>query len=98
MQTENRVLSDLASLASGAVGLVHGLRGEIRDRLRARAESALGRLDLVRREEFEAVKTMATRAREQNETLKAEIAALRAKVGGSDKATKATKSARRKAA
>jgi len=82
MQTENRLLADLARLASGAVGLVHGLRGEIRDRIRARAESALGRLDLVRREEFEAVRTMAARAREQNEALKAELAEIRAKSAG----------------
>lgn len=93
MQTENKILADLARLASGAVGLVHGLRGEIRDRVRARAESALGRLDLVRRDEFEAVKAMAARAREQNEALKAELAELRAK----DVRAKARKPARKAA-
>jgi len=98
MQTENRLLADLARLASGAVGLVHGLRGEIRERLRARAESALERLDLVRREEFEAVKTMAARAREQNETLKSELDALRAHVAPRAAPAKAAKARRRKAA
>jgi len=98
MQTENRLLADLARLASGAVGLVHGLRGEIRERLRARAESALERLDLVRREEFEAVKTMAARARAQNESLKSELDTLRARMAPKSAPAKTAKARRRKAA
>ncbi|MBM3557672.1 MAG: accessory factor UbiK family protein [Alphaproteobacteria bacterium] len=76
MQTDNPILSDLARVVSGAVGLADHLRKELRDRLRARAERALERLDLVRREEFESVKGMARKAREENEALKARLADL----------------------
>ncbi|MBM3569781.1 MAG: accessory factor UbiK family protein, partial [Alphaproteobacteria bacterium] len=79
MLTDNPVLDDLAKLASGGIAVAQELRSEARARLRRRIARALGDLDLVRREEFEAVKAMAARAREENERLAARLAALEAK-------------------
>ncbi len=76
MQTDNRFLDDLARLATGAAGAVDSLRHEIEGALRAFFERRLAELDLVRRDEFEAVKAMAARAREENEALATRLAAL----------------------
>jgi BMFP domain-containing protein YqiC len=76
MQSQNRLLDDLAKLASGAIGTLRDARGEVEGRLRERFESILANMDLVTREEFEAVKEMAARAREENEALAARIARL----------------------
>ena len=73
MQTENRLLDDLAKVAAGAVGGLADLRHEIEDRLRDRVERLLRGMDLVEREEFEAVKAMAARARAEQETLAARV-------------------------
>ncbi|MFQ5347947.1 MAG: accessory factor UbiK family protein [Rhodothalassiaceae bacterium] len=76
MQTDNRFLDDLARLATGAAGAVDALRHEVEGAARAFLERRLADLDLVRREEFEAVKEMAARAREENEALAARLAAV----------------------
>ncbi|HLB80431.1 MAG TPA: accessory factor UbiK family protein [Dongiaceae bacterium] len=81
MQTENRLLDDLARVAAGAVEGLAGLRHEIEDRLRDRVERLLRGMDLVDREEFEAVKAMAARARAEQEALAARLAALEAAAG-----------------
>ena len=78
MQTENRLLDDLARVAAGAVEGLAGLRQEIEARLRDRVERLLRGMDLVDREEFEAVKAMAARARAEQEALLARVAALEA--------------------
>ena len=80
MQTDNRFLDDLARLATGAAGAVDSLRHEIEGAMRAFFERRLAELDLVRRDEFETVKAMAARAREENETLAARLAALEKEV------------------
>ena len=78
--TRNRFLDDLARLFQDAAGMAEGARREVEDFLRARMERILVGMDLVTREEFEAVREMAIRAREENERLSARIAALEAKL------------------
>jgi BMFP domain-containing protein YqiC len=78
MQTDNRLLDDIARAASGALGALSGVRNEIESQLRAMMERWLKSQDLVTREEFAVVKDMASRARAENETLAARVAALEA--------------------
>ena len=80
MQTQNKLLDDLARVASGAIGVAAGMREEVEARLRDQFERVLGRMDLVTREEFEAVRAMAVKAREENESLAARIAELEARL------------------
>jgi BMFP domain-containing protein YqiC len=80
-QTSNRIFDEMARLMNDAAGVAQGVRREFDTLFRSQAERILRDLDVVQREEFEAVKEMARLAREENETLKARIAALEAKVG-----------------
>ena len=80
MQTDNRLLDDLARMASGAVGALTGVRAEIEARVRDQLERILARMDLVTREEFEAVRAMAAKARAEQERLEAQIAILEARL------------------
>ena len=82
-QTSNRFFDEMARLMNDAAGVAQGVRREFDTLLRNQAERMLRDLDVVKREEFEAVKDMARLAREENEALKARIAALEAKLGGS---------------
>lgn len=91
MQTENRFLDDLSKLATGAAGALQGLRQEIETLVRQRVERVIYELDLVPREEFEAVKDMARQAREENEALKARIEALEKTPKGTTKGGKTTR-------
>ena len=79
MQSENPLISDLVKMANAAAGTFAGMTREARESARERMREALGGMDFVGREEFEAVKDMAARAREQNEALAARVAALEAK-------------------
>ncbi len=79
MQTDNRIIDDIARLAASAVGTLQGARHEVEGAFRARLERILADMNLVSREEFEVVKAMAAAAREENEQLKERIAALEAK-------------------
>ena len=81
-QTTNRFFDEMARLMNDATGVAQGVRREFDTLLRSQAERMLRDLDVVKREEFEAVKEMARLAREENEALKARIAALEAKLGG----------------
>ena len=76
MQTRNRLLDDLARVAGGAAGVAAGLKDEVESRLRRRLERLLDGLELVERDEFEAVKAMAAEARAENQRLAARIAEL----------------------
>ena len=69
MQSQNRFFDDLARMAAGAAGALTGVRGEIEARFRDQLERVLAGMDLVSREEFEAVKAMAAKAREEQEIL-----------------------------
>jgi BMFP domain-containing protein YqiC len=80
-QTTNRFFDEVARLMNDAAGVAQGVRREFDTLLRSQAERVLGDLDVVKREEFEAVKDMARLAREENEALKARIAVLEAKLG-----------------
>ena len=80
MQTENRFFDDLARVANGAFGAVAGLRTEAETLVKQRFERLLTDMDLVRREEFEAVKAMAARARSEQEDLAIRVAALEAQL------------------
>ena len=76
MQTQSRLFDDLARVAGGALGALSGVREEIELLVRGRLESLLADMDLVSREEFEAVKAMAAEARAENERLAARLTAL----------------------
>jgi BMFP domain-containing protein YqiC len=69
MQTQNRILDDLAKLVTNAAGAAQGVKAEIDTLFRQRAEKLLAELDLVTREEFEAVQAMAAAARTENARL-----------------------------
>lgn len=81
MQSQNRFFDDIARVASGAVGALSGVRGEVEARLRDQLERMLAGMDLVSREEFEAVKAMAAKAREEQELLRLRVEALEARLG-----------------
>jgi len=80
-QTSNRFFDEMARLMNDAAGVAQGVRREFDTLLRNQAERMLRDLDVVKREEFEAVKEMARLAREENEALAARIAALEAAIG-----------------
>lgn len=84
MQTENRLLDDLARVATGALGALSGMRDEVEARMRDQFERILGRMNLVRREEFDAVQAMAAKARAMQEALEQRVALLEAKLAASD--------------
>jgi BMFP domain-containing protein YqiC len=86
-QTTNRFFDEVARLMNDAAGVASGVRREFDTMFRNQAERWLRDLDLVKREEFEAVKEMARLAREENEALMARIAALEAKLGSSGQAS-----------
>lgn len=75
-QTTNRFLDEFAKLMTDAAGAADGLRKEAEQLFRSQGERFLRDMDVVRREEFEAVKAMAEKARAENERLEARIAAL----------------------
>lgn len=79
-QTNNRFFDEAARLMNDAAGVAQGVRREFDTVLRHQAERILGDLDVVRRDEFEAVKEMARIAREENDALKARIVSLEAKI------------------
>jgi BMFP domain-containing protein YqiC len=85
MQSQNRFFDDIARVANGAVGALSGVRSDIEARLRDQLERVLAGMDLVSREEFEAVKAMAARARDEQEVLLRRIAALESQLAESAK-------------
>jgi BMFP domain-containing protein YqiC len=78
MQANNRFLDDLARLANGAMGSLAGVKSEIDGFVRQRFERLLADMELVSREEFEAVKAVAANARAAQETLETRVAQLEA--------------------
>ena len=83
MQTDNRLLDDMAKVATGALGSFTGLKHEIETRVQQQLERLLGRMNLVSREEFETVKAVAQAAREEQIRLERRVADLEAKLGAS---------------
>ncbi len=80
-QTRNRILDEFARLATDAVGVAQGVRREAETVLRSQAEKLLAGMDVVTREEFEAVREMAVAARDENDRLAARLAQLEARLG-----------------
>ena len=81
MPADNRLFDDIARVANSALGTLSGVREEIETRLREQMERMLARMNLVRREEFDAVQAMAAKARAEQEALAARVAALEAALG-----------------
>ncbi len=79
MQTRNRLLDDIARVANGAAGVATGMREEVEALVQERVERVLSRLNLVTREEFEAVKAMAAKARSEQEALEKRVRDLETK-------------------
>jgi BMFP domain-containing protein YqiC len=75
-QTSNRFLDELSKLLTDAAGAAQGLRREFETLMKSQGERILRDMDVVQREEFEAVKEMAAKAREENERLSQRVAAL----------------------
>ncbi len=80
MQTDNPLLDGMARLFTDAAGAAQSLRNEIDTFVRQRLEKLVADMDLVQRDEFEAVKAMAAKARTENESLSARVATLEALV------------------
>lgn len=80
MQSQNPMIADFVKLANSAAGTFAGMTREARESARERLKEALGGMDFVTREEFDTVKLMAQKAREENEALKARLEALEAKL------------------
>ena len=80
MTTSSRFFDEMAKMMSGAAGAAQGVRREIDNLVKAQIERAMAGSNVVSREEFEAVKDMAAKAREENELLSRRLAELEAKV------------------
>lgn len=97
MQTNSRLFDDLARLATGALGTAQGVKTEWENLFHQRLERFVSEMDLVPREEFDAVKAMATLAREENDALKERLAALEEKIEALSKTPRPRKAAPAKA-
>ena len=93
-QSTNRLLDEFAKLMNDMAGVAQGVRREVETVVKSQAERLVSEMDLVQREEFEAVRDMAAKARQENEALKARIEALEAKLGGAPEAGDAEPNAR----
>lgn len=82
MQSRNPMIADFVKLANSAAGTFAGMTREARESARERVKEAMGGMDFVSREEFDTVKAMAAKAREENEALAARIAELETKLAG----------------
>jgi BMFP domain-containing protein YqiC len=80
MQTDNRLLDDLAKVATGAIGSLSGMRQEVEQRLQQQLERIVGRMNLVSRDEFEAIKAVAQAAREEQIRLEKRVVELEARL------------------
>lgn len=89
-QGQNRLLDEFAKLMTDAAGVAQGMRREAETAIRSQAERFLGEMDLVRRDEFEAVREMAVNARLENEALKARIEQLEAALDAAEGGATAT--------
>ena len=80
MQSQNPMIADFVKLLNGAAGTFAGMTREARESARERVKEAMGGMDFVSREEFDAVKAMASRARDENEALAQRLSALEARL------------------
>ena len=82
MQTDNRLLDGMARFFTNAAGAAQAFKAEMETMMKARFERLVADLDLVPREEFDAVKAMAAKARSENDKLASRVAELEKKLGG----------------
>jgi BMFP domain-containing protein YqiC len=80
MQSQNRFFDDLARVAAGAMGTLSGVKSEVGTRIREQLERVLAGMDLVSRDEFEAVRAMAAKARSEQEDLQQRLAGFEAQL------------------
>ena len=80
MQSQNRFFDDISRVAAGALGTLSGVKSEVESRLREQLERVLAGMDLVSRDEFEAVKAMAAKARSEQEDLTKRVVELEARL------------------
>jgi BMFP domain-containing protein YqiC len=80
MQTDNRLLDDLSRVVTGAFSALTGVREDVESRMREQFEKILARIDVVPREEFDAVQAMASRARAEQEALALRVETLESQV------------------
>ena len=80
MQTRNRLLDDIAKVANSAAGTFAGVNGEIENLIRHRVESLMADMNMVNRDEFNAIKAMVAKARSEQERLEAKVKQLEAKI------------------
>ncbi len=85
-QSSNRLLDELAKMMTDAAGAAQGVRREVETIVRGQLDRVLAEMDVVRREEFEAVREMAEKARVENEALAKRITALEGRGGSGDAA------------
>ena len=85
----NRILDEFAKLFTDAAGAAQGVRREVETAFRTQAEKLLNSMDVVQREEFEAVREMAVKARAENKALSARLESLEAKLAGTTEAAPA---------
>lgn len=90
MQSDNPILDGLARLVTDAAGAAQSVRSEVDTFMRQRLEKLVADMDFVPREEFDAVKAMAAKARSENEKLEARIAALEARLAAGKDESPAT--------
>ena len=85
MQSQNRLFDDFVKVMNGAAGTIAGMTREAQAAMQERMREWIGGLDLVSREEFDAVKTMAAEAREESQALRLRVEALEAALAGAAK-------------
>lgn len=81
---QSRIFDDFARLMTDAAGVAQGARREVETAFRSQGERLIAQMDLVQREEFEVVREMAIKAREENATLRAALDALKTQMGGGE--------------
>ena len=91
MQTDNRFLDGMAKFLTNAAGAAQAFKSEMETMVKGRIEKMISDLEFVPRDEFDAVKTMAAKARAENEKLAARVAELEAKLGVGKAKTKSTR-------
>ncbi|WP_340115688.1 accessory factor UbiK family protein [Pelagibius sp. 7325] len=89
MQSQSKILEDIAKVASSAFGVAAGMRSEVEARFREQLERLLAQMDLVPREEFDAMAAVAAAAREQQEVLSEQVAALEQRLAALEAALEA---------
>lgn len=88
MQSQSKILEDMAKVASSAMGVATGMRSEVEARFREQLERLLNQMDLVPREEFDAMKAVAVAAREEQEKLSDQVAALEKRLAAVESAAR----------